>query len=336
MKFLVATYGEKHIGMLLAHVHAIRRIHPDAGIEVYHQDLPARQFEALAKTYPEVKWIETKFNFATDKIQRISSKTLAWEYAIRQQPEGEEVCLLDVDTLVIKDLRPFFADPSIDVIFTYKPAGGFVLNSGVMLCRATAGTLAFFERWREETVKILKDPELFNQANDSKLPYGGGDQMSLHQILGYRCGQTTYDCEIAGQRVRFHGEPCEVLNEIRSVPITDRTHLIHYKGGWQPILLEGRAFSKYRPKADCWEMYLLYLDTFEEALRTLNERAGTAWTARDFHLAIPGYVREPAGSRRQLSYGFFVACNRIRSTWEFWQAGCRFLARKAGLLPKTC
>ena len=158
MKFVVATYGGKHAGMLLAHLHAIQGTHPGAEVEVYHQDLPPPIVEALIKSHSSVRWTETKFDFAADKILRISSKTLAWEFAMRRQPEGETVCLLDVDTLVRKDLRPFFADEGIDVIFTCKP-GGFVLNTGVLLCRINPRTRAFFERWRSETIGILQDAD---------------------------------------------------------------------------------------------------------------------------------------------------------------------------------
>lgn len=320
--------------MLLAHLHAIRRTHPEAGIEVYHQDLPARQFEALLRAYPEVSWIETHFDFTNDRIQRISSKTLAWESAIARQPDGETVCLLDVDTLVIKDLRLFFQDPECDVLFTFK-TGGFVLNTGVLLCRINAATRAFFERWRMETIAILRDPERYRKANDPKLPYGAADQMALHEMLAYTEDQTRYELKLGNQPVRLHGEPCEVLNETRSCPIAAQTHIIHFKGGWQPILIEGRSFSQNRPKTECWEMYLLYLDTFEEALRVLNTRLQAQWVAKEWNITVPAYVRENSGARQQLRYTWFVACNRLKSAVEFWLAGCRFLARKAGLAPKA-
>jgi hypothetical protein len=275
-----------------------------------------------------VQWTETHFKFAEDKIQRISSKTLAWEFAVHQQPEGACVCLLDVDTLVRRDLGKFFAEADCDVVFTYK-SGGFVLNSGVLLCRINARSRAFFERWRADSVAILGDPERFRQSSDPGLPYGGADQMALHQTLGYREGETHYRAEIAGKTVHFRGEPCEALNETRSVPLGERAHILHYKGGWQPILLDGRRFSRHRPKAVSWEMYLFYLENFERALRRLNEAAGTSFTARDFHLQIPAYVHERNPVLRSLRYASFVAADSLADVFSLGRAIVRRLSRAA-------
>jgi hypothetical protein len=38
-------------------------------------------------------------------------------------------------------------------------------------------------------------------------------------------------------------EQCARLNEINSGPLREQTHVVHYKGGWQRILLDGRPFS---------------------------------------------------------------------------------------------
>jgi hypothetical protein len=325
--FLVATYGSKHLGMLLAHLHAIRRTHPDAKIEVYHQDWPAPQGDAIRRAHPEVRFIETRFDFAGDRILRISTKTLAWEQAALAQPDGEEVCLLDVDTLVCRSLAPFFAEAPFDVLFTWKE-GGFVLNTGVLLCRMNSASRAFFPRWREETLAILRDPERFRRANDPREPFGAADQMALHEMLGYRAGQTRYEITIAGERVRLRGEPCEVLNETRSCPITERTHIIHFKGGWQPILLEGRRFTRHRTRADCWEMYRFYLDTFREALGRMNAALGADWHPRDFRLHVPRYVAQPRPLARGILYAAHVAGAWLRELRDLARGFLRLLSRK--------
>ncbi len=327
MKFVVATYGRKHAGMLLAHLHSIRSSHPQAGVEVYHQDIPSDLLEAIMKAHPEVKWTATQFDFASDKILRISSKTLAWDYAMHQQPQGETVCLLDVDTLVRKDLQPFFSEPDCDVIFTYK-SGGFVLNTGVLLCRINPRTLAFFEAWRKETIAILHDPERFRQANDPKLPYGAADQMALNQMIGYKEGETQYERRLADQLVKLRAEPCEVLNETRSCPLSETKHILHYKGGWQPILLDGHRFSHHRPKAVSWEMYLFYLDTFRASLRRLNGELKTDWQARDFHIQIPAYVEERNPVRQRISYFLFVLSDYMREAFERGCGRIRMLSQK--------
>lgn len=330
MTFLVATYGAKHLGMLLAHLHALRRTHPAAKIEVYYQDWSTAQGDAIRRAHLEVTFIETHFDFANDRILRISSKTLAWEQAALRRPEGEDFCLLDVDTLVCKSLAPFFAEADFDVLFTWKESG-FVLNTGVLLCRMNAATRAFFPHWREETLAILRDPARFRRANDPHEPFGAADQMALHEMLGYRAAQTRYAIDIGGERVRFRGEPCEMLNETRSCPITERTHIIHFKGGWQPILLDGRRFSRHRSRADCWEMYRYYLDTFREALDRLNATLGARWQPRDFHLHIPRYFDEPRPWRQRLLYLGHVVRDYVQEALALSRGAMRLLSRKLKL-----
>ncbi len=316
--------------MLLAHLHSIARTHRDATIEVRHQDLPAAQLDALVRAHPRVRFLTTHFDFTRDRIQRISSKTLAWEQAALAQSDDEEACFLDVDTLVCRDLRPYFSDPECDVVFTYKD-DGFVLNTGVLLCRLNAASRAFFQSWREATLAILRDAERFARANDPRLPFGAADQMALHEMLGYRAGETRYEVEIAGQRVRFRGEPCAVLNETRCAPITTHTHLLHFKGGWQPILLDGWRFTRNRPRAACAEMYLFYLATFSEALAHLNATLGTRWQPREFGIHLPRYLARQNPRWQRLGYALHSAAALAREGADFARRALRLASRKLHL-----
>lgn len=330
MKFAVATYGGRHIGMLLAHLESLHRTHPTSSVEVYHQDLPHGLCAAIAKTYPAVSWVETAFDFKGDRIQRISSKTLAWEQALRRQPEGETLALLDVDTLVVRDLRPVLTGEDWDVVFTWKDEQ-FVLNTGVLVCRANAASRAFFEAWREHTLAILSDPDRYRLANDSRQPYGASDQMALHELLGFQLGRTDYVAAVGAEQARFRGVPCAVLNETNSCPVTETTHLIHYKGGWQPILLDGRRFTKHRPRAACQEMYRLYLATFRGALERVGKATGRAFRPEDFHIAIPGYVDSPGPFRRRVLYIGHLLRDYVRTFQELAAGAARVAARRLPL-----
>ena len=42
MRFIVANYGSRHAGMLLAFLESIARSHPGAGVSFYWQDMPGR------------------------------------------------------------------------------------------------------------------------------------------------------------------------------------------------------------------------------------------------------------------------------------------------------
>ncbi|MGV3531518.1 MAG: hypothetical protein ACO1QR_04055, partial [Chthoniobacteraceae bacterium] len=315
MKFAVATYGSRHIGMLLAHLESLHRSHPGTLVEVYHQDLPANLSDAIAKTYPNVSWVETAFDFTRDRIQRISSKTLAWEQALRRQPADEKLILLDVDTLVIRDLSPVVAGDDWDVLFTWKDEQ-FVLNTGVLVCRVNAATRAFFTVWKEHTLGILSDPARYEVANDSRNPYGASDQMALHEVLGYELGRTDYEVAVEGGPARLRGVPCAVLNETNSCPVTEQTHVIHYKGGWQPILLDGRRFTKHRPREACDEMYRLYLSTFRSGLDRVKAATGLDLSATDFHIAVPAYVNSGNGFGRRVLYIGHLLRDYVRTFQE--------------------
>lgn len=286
MRFIVANYGSRHAGMLLAFLQSVARSHPAAGVSVYWQDMPGRLIGGIRAAFPNVEFVETGFDFAGDPLQRISSKVLCWARAAEEH-QGDLV-FADGDTLVRRELAPFFKVDA-DVVFTTKPEN-VPLNTGVILTRGDAAP--FMRAWRDATTHILRTPELFAQANDSSLPYGGTDQMSLYQMLGYERDRALYTMECEGRTVRLRAEQCARLNETNSRPLAEEICVVHYKAGWQQILLNGRPFSKWRTREASWEMLTLFLETFAAGLARVNEATGAHFTAKDFGIAWPWYWRD--------------------------------------------
>lgn len=277
--------------MLLAHLRSIARTHPDAAVSVYWQDIPGHLLTALRSVAPSAEFVETAFDFAADPLQRISSKVLCWSRAADEHAGERELVFCDSDTLIRKPLSGFFESRGWDVVATRKP-GQVPLNSGVMLARGGDPTSAFFRAWRDETLRILRTPELFAQANDQTQPHGGTDQMSLYHLLPYQDGEADYIVICAGTQARVHLEECSKLNETNSRPLADDIHVVHYKAGWQRILLDGRPFSRFRPRETSWEMLDFFLATFTEALEIVNRDARPPFTACDFGLRWPWYYRK--------------------------------------------
>ena len=286
MRFIVANYGSRHAGMLLAHLESLAQSHPTAGVSVYWQDMPGLLIGGIRAAFPNVEFVQTQFDFAGDKIQRISSKVLCWARAAEEH--SGELVFADGDTLVRRELAGFFKADA-DVIFTTKPED-VPLNTGVILTRGDAAP--FMRAWRDATTQILRTPELFAQANNSALPYGGTDQMSLYQMLGLENPRALYELECEGRTLRIRPEPCSRLNETNSRPLTDEICVVHYKAGWQQILLHGRPFSQWRPREASWEMLTFFLETFAAGLARVNAASGTRMTAKDFGIAWPWYWRE--------------------------------------------
>ncbi len=289
LRFIVANYGSRHSGMLLAHLESVALSHPAARVAVYWQDMPARLIGAIRTAFPSVDFVETTFDFAGDPLQRISSKVLCWARAAEDFSKERDLVFADGDTLIRRDLAVFF-DDAADVVFSTKPEN-VPLNSGVVLTRGH-GAASFMRAWREATMHILRTPDLFAQANDQSQPYGGTDQMSLHQLLGYERGRDRYTVTCEGREIRLRAEPCARLNETNSRPLTDEIHVVHYKAGWQQILLNGRPFSKWRPRVESWDMLTLFLETFAAALQRTNTVCGENFTAHDFGIRWPWYWHE--------------------------------------------
>ncbi len=306
MRFIVASYGAKHVGMLLTHLHSIARSHPSTRAAVYWQDIPARLLDAIRAAHPTYDFHRTEFDFSNDFLPRISSKVHAWCRAAEEHAGEPELCLADVDTLVLRDVSHFLAKDDADVIFTHKP-DRTALNTGVLLAHGRPATAAFFRTWRDRTLKIIRDPELYRQANDYSLGYGAADQMALWKMLGYERSRAEYSIECEGHGVRLRAEPCALLNETNSLPVTDDKHILHYKSGWQPILLQGRPFTRNRPREASWPMFTLYLRRFREALDGLNAAAGTKFTARDFGIVVPFYLETETGGFDRARYAVWRA-----------------------------
>lgn len=306
MRFIVASYGAKHVGMLLTHLHSIALSHPAARAAVYWQDIPAPLIDAIRAAFPVYDFRRTEFDFSNDFLLRISSKVHSWCRAAEEHAAEAEVCLADVDTLVLRDISTFFFKDDADVIFTHKP-DRTALNTGVLLARGRPAATEFFRAWRDHTLAIIRDSELYRQANDYSLGYGAADQMALWQMLGYERGCAEYTIEAAGRKVRLRAEPCALLNETNSLPVTDDKFILHYKSGWQPILLQGRPFTRNRPREASWPMFALYLRRFRDALDALNARAGTQFSARDFGIVVPFYFEPGSGGFDSTRYAVWCA-----------------------------
>lgn len=303
VRFITSVFGDRHVNMLIPLLFSLERSHPGAPISVYWEDIDESRKILIQKAYPCVEFIDTHFDFTTDIAKRISSKTLVWELAAHDKQDEEEwLFFMDTDMLILRDIRPFLKKITDDIVYTFRQ-GQFWINSGVLACRKHPERAHFFTQWREKTQAILNDPTLFAQANDKKLHYGGADQMSIHQLLNYSIEKNNYTIPTATLPLQFTGVDCEYLNETYSRPVTDKTHVIHYKGGWRDILFFGGNFTPNRPKDDSWEMYILYLRTFQEAVDTLNKKLKTQYSCQDFGLVIPWYLDQ---SFQEIPYRYSI------------------------------
>lgn len=306
IRFIISLFGDRHANMLLPLLASIEQTNPEAVSSIYWEDIHPSLIQKLQASFPRTDWHQTHFNFSTDITKRISSKTLVWALAAQEQKNtGEWLVFLDADTLVIKNILPFLLDQGAEALFAHRK-GSFPLNSGVVAFKAGQATENFFTAWQKETAHILETPELFASANDKKLPYGGADQMAIHRLIDYSPEKTDYTQASQRFHLQIKMIACEDFNETYSVPLSERTRIIHYKGGWRSILFEAGPFTKNRPKKDSWEMYLLYIRAFQRALQVINKRLDKHYTLTEFGFTIPFYIDPLTLAERPFLYPFYV------------------------------
>jgi hypothetical protein len=319
IRFITSAYGDAYIGFLLTNLFSIEASNPHAAITVYWQDISSSLTVSIQAAFPRVTFITTSFSFSTDIIERISSKTRIWAQACAEYPEAM-LCFVDSDTLVLQDVRSAFTEDA-DIWFTEKDER-VPLNTGVLFAKTSPAVVSFFAEWKDQTLAIIKNKESFAEANSSKLPYGGADQMSLYKMIGYERGKKVYSCEAHKGQVIVRAHACSMFNETRSVPISEETHIIHYKGGWHPILLQGAGFSRNRPRLVSWEMYIHYLDSVDQVFAKMK-KMDPSFTMANMHIKYPWYMNKETKALRPMLYILFLIKDAL-----YW--GVRKLKR----LPK--
>jgi hypothetical protein len=91
------------------------------------------------------------------------------------------------------------------------------------------------EEWMKLTEMVVSDSKKLADACNVS---GAGDEHAFRLILNATNYEERIERKIGEYKVTFKGVPCSILNEIRiGAPITEQTHIIHYKGGTHTIFL---------------------------------------------------------------------------------------------------
>ena len=301
INFVISVFGKRYIGMLIGNTFSISRSNPNAKISIFYQDIDEEIIQIIAMTFPQTEFTKTNFNFSTDHISRIASKTIMWNYAINCLDSG---CLvfLDVDMLVLKDISPFFQD-EFDVLYTTKIKENCQLNTGIMLVYNTKKVALLFKSWMNRAIEIINNSELFRKSVSSI--YGAPDQMALIEIINFNPINKRHNIKLLGQEITLKSEECKILNETNSTSISKFTHVVHYKGGWQNILIDGFNFTKKRPKNDSWEMYIYYIKNYKEALHFIFEKTGKD-IINEKYIKIPFYLNDEIKENKLLYWAYYI------------------------------
>jgi hypothetical protein len=260
--YLVCYFGAKYAPMLGVLLQSIAELSPCRKVVLLHYDTPADVLR-MACNYPNVipRPVEKQ---AYPAAMAAALKPLIIADYLDSPTLGGPALVVDCDMLVRRDPFDLFREGD-GILFTTRD-GVWPINGGIIGIRDPHQTAVsqFFRRWAERIAEIARDPALVAVARSDKHPYGHVDQMAFAQTIGYERAKTEFhlpECSDLPARA-IDGY---ILNETRSVPISPETRILHYKGGWHPILLDGHTFTRNRPMREGWEMFTLYADVFARA-----------------------------------------------------------------------
>lgn len=119
---------------------------------------------------------------------------------VQRSEDGELICLMDCDTLVVKDLSPAIKlMEGFDLGYTVKPRGAnYKINSGVVFVRVSERTRKFYRDWEQATIMMLSEPK---QHEFYRKNYGGVNQSAL-----------AYTMANNGSDMKYLELPCQEWN----------------------------------------------------------------------------------------------------------------------------
>jgi hypothetical protein len=299
VRIVTASYGNRYARLLLAFLESTTTSNPTAGITVLWSETDKEIIEALSGAYPSVTFEYHEFNTYKDAWRRIALtevETHAW--AAHRYP-GENICHVDNDTLIIKDLRPFFEAPA-DVFFATIESGHMPVNMGVLLTKATPAVTEFLDELYAEVKENLAA-----EAVEVK-KYGAIDQMSLVQKLGITREKNEYQYTMPSGIVMCMGVPCRRMNKVDlEVPATDDTHIIHYLGKrWHPVFWGDGLLPAYSRATVQFTLYRRYLEVYCKGLLKL-EAVNTVVSDQYFAPLVPPFIDRETGRINETKRFFY-------------------------------
>ena len=171
-----------------------------------------------------------------------TQKMVIWEQAVSDAKDGETICLIDCDTIVLGDLREV-ENIDFDVCWTVRPVGSaFPFNSGVVFARINDRSRQFFSRWKDANVRLLYDRK---NHEPLRAVFGGINQASLGEILvrGPMCNMVPLACEEWN---------CE---DSSWHLFSSKTKVLHIKSGLRRACLGSSNDANLIRLAEIWRKY---------------------------------------------------------------------------------
>ena len=164
----------------------------------------------------------------------------------RLRDETENVCLIDGDTVVLKDMNHVF-DQDFDIAFTRRTAGvRLPINGGVLFVRPSKKLNAFMDGWVEANNRMLVDIRFHREWY---LIYNGMNQAAFGYMLAMNA---------RNPKVKIIEVPCAKYNACDRpdwVGINDETHVLHVKSDLRVACIQNIHIPAYSKAINTWKTY---------------------------------------------------------------------------------
>lgn len=270
ISFVIVTYNDNYIDYLRVLLQSIKDVYYDrAHTVLYYANMSDEYISEIKERMPNclVKEI-TGYNLKDGDYNWLASlKSAIWSDVLAENPQIDNAVCLDTDMLVIKPVEDLF-ERDFDISFCYKTDESenlnWPINGGLVLVKNSEQAIKFLKEWKDKTF-AFKDVDEKTRKRKTRI-WGGDDQITLGEMLGTR-DKKQYGKPIMYKGTKLLGTPCEYVNEMRCVPISEKTHIIHYKGRWRPVLATNE-FTQYRPREKCLHLFKLWKSTLERWNKT--------------------------------------------------------------------
>lgn len=270
MQFITCIFGERYLPFLVTHLYSVRQHHPEALFVVAYGDIAEEAIDPIRFAYPEAIFmpldIEIKMN---ESKSRLNNKIAFWREAF-ETDLSDNVCFLDVDTVMVKPIPKKLFEAEFDIGLTYcdndKPK--FPINTGVVFAKRGDSTDLALKAWLKRTNAFIMLPKAFAKSFKK---YGSGDQLAIMEVLGEptKFHKITWH-KVDTKRVRCLWLPTTQYNNSYSTTITPDIHILHYKSRWHSILLDGTPIEEVETRKEFGEIYEHYQKVKTEAYAALK------------------------------------------------------------------
>ena len=171
-----------------------------------------------------------------------SVKLNYWAEKIKQ--ESGNICLIDGDTVVLKDVEHVF-DLDFDIAFTRRSKGVHIpINGGVLFVKASPRVHDFFDKWVLTNNEMLTNRVLHLHWYRK---YNGINQASF----GYMLERYKSDLKI----IQVEGSKYNACDKIDWIGINDDTHILHVKSELRVACINNLGPKQYEKAVKTWREY---------------------------------------------------------------------------------